>query len=74
MRIQSAGMIAGLCLALWAQRPADVPLTFTQILGRPTGHSITVSVLSLTDMDAYFEYGVKPAGYAAKTTQKHLKF
>jgi len=40
----------------------------TQILGRPTGRSITVSVLSPDELEAYFEYGVKPVSYSAKTS------
>ena len=59
--------VVALCLGLWAQRQNQAPLTFTQILGRPTGHSITVSVLSPEDLEAYFEYGVKPGVYTAKT-------
>jgi len=41
--------------------------TMTQILGRPTDHSITVSVLASKDLEAFFEYAVKPGTYTGKT-------
>ena len=54
-------------LVAHAQRQDKPPLPLTQILGRPTDHSITASVLSPEDLEAYFEYGVKPGVYTAKT-------
>ena len=39
----------------------------TQILGRPTDRSITVSVLAAEDLESFVEYGVQPGAYAAKT-------
>lgn len=67
-------------LCLWAgsataqrRRDRDVKSTsragseMTLILGRPTGHSVTVSVLASRDLDSFFEYGVKPGTYTEKT-------
>ncbi len=62
-----AGLLTAVCLGLWAQRRESPQLTFTQILGRPTDHSITVSILSPEDLEVYFEYGIKPGTYTAKT-------
>ena len=39
----------------------------TQILGRPTGQSVTLSVLAPKDLDVFVEYGVKPGAYTNKT-------
>jgi hypothetical protein len=39
----------------------------TQILGRPTDRSITVSVLSSRNLEAFFEYGERPGAYLEKT-------
>jgi hypothetical protein len=60
----TAGCVAAVCLGLWA---GQADSTMTQILGRPTDRSITVSVLAPTDLEAFFEYGVKPGSYPAKT-------
>ncbi len=68
-----AAALIFLCLALYAQRQERVALTLTQILGRPTGHSITVSVLSPDDLDIYFEYGVKSGSYTGKTSAAKVK-
>ncbi len=38
------------------------------VLGRPTDHSITASVLALHDLEAFVEYGVKPGAYTAKSS------
>jgi hypothetical protein len=54
-------------LVVHGQRQDQLPLTFTQILGRPTDHSITLSVLSPDDLEAYCEYGTQPGIYRAKT-------
>jgi hypothetical protein len=40
----------------------------TQILGRPTGRSITVSVLAAVELEVFFEYGVAPGAYKATTS------
>ena len=40
---------------------------FTEILGRPTNTSVTVSILFDQKVDFYFEYGIQPAAYT-KTT------
>ena len=41
--------------------------SLSQILGRPTGDSITLSVLSASDVEAYVEFGDKKGEYARKT-------
>ena len=40
----------------------------TQVLGRPTNNSISVSVLSPNDMECYAEYGTSPGNYTGKTS------
>jgi len=40
----------------------------TLVLGRPTGHSITISVLADTDLEFFFEYGTVPGNYAGQTS------
>ncbi len=47
--------------------PVFADSTMTLILGRPTGHSITVSVLADRDLEAFVEYGIKPGAYPGKT-------
>jgi hypothetical protein len=39
----------------------------SQILGRPTDHSIALSVLSSADIEAYVEFGIKQGEYTRKT-------
>jgi len=45
----------------------------TQVLGRPTDNSISVSVLSPDDLEAYVEYGTAPGKYTGKTGTTTLK-
>lgn len=68
--------VAALCLCLLgaaAQQSAqstDAATTvtgMTQVLGRPTDHSITVNVLAPSDVEAYVEYGVQAGAHTAKT-------
>ncbi len=47
--------------------PADI------ILGRPTKHAITCSVLSYEDTQAYIEYGKTRGVYSAKTPLRDLR-
>jgi hypothetical protein len=66
------GLSAGFSAALGPSGQAEkstgkADATMTQILGRPTDHSITVSVLASKDLEAFFEYGVKPGTYTGKT-------
>ena len=62
-----AGCAAASCLLLLGlQQKAD--LAMTQILGRPTDCSITLSVLAADDMEAFVEYGVKTGSFTAKTS------
>ncbi len=69
---------AVLCVCLWAavlaaqqsQQNIDAATTVTavsQVLGRPTDHSIALNVLAPNDVEAYVEYGTKPAAYTGKT-------
>ena len=41
--------------------------SLSQILGRPTGHSVTLSVFSTSDIEAYVEFGEKKGMYTRKT-------
>jgi len=48
--------------------PLDVPVhPFDVILGRPTQHSITVSVLTYQDLEGFIEYGSSPDAYSNQT-------
>ena len=48
----------------WQYGPAE---SLSQILGRPTGDSVTLSVLSASDIEAYVEFGDKKGNYSRKT-------
>ncbi|MCX6615006.1 MAG: hypothetical protein NTZ98_02775 [Acidobacteria bacterium] len=58
-------------LAFWlfllAGMPAWAAPTITEILGRPTDHSVTVNARSDAALEMYFEYGLVPSGYTAQT-------
>jgi hypothetical protein len=41
--------------------------SLTQVLGRPTDRSVTLSVLSPANVEAYVEYGIRPGEYGART-------
>ncbi len=41
--------------------------SLSQILGRPTGDSVALSVLSASDIEAYVEFGHKKGDYSRKT-------
>ena len=41
--------------------------TFTVILGRPTGTSVTMSILFDQKVDVYWEYGTAPGNYSVST-------
>ena len=41
--------------------------SLSQILGRPTGDSVALSVLSASDIEAYVEFGHKKGDYARRT-------
>lgn len=52
---------------------AEGDLLATEILGRPTDHSVDVSVVPGADLEAYVEYGTSPGTYTAHTAaQAHL--
>jgi hypothetical protein len=80
-RLISSCAAAVVILCVWANSPATpgpqrqaekstgtADWTMTQILGRPTDHSITVSLLTSKDLDVLFEYGLKPGIYTGKTS------
>jgi len=46
---------------------AQVTFTGTELLSRPTDHSITLNVVSSSALDAYVEYGTLPGNYVNKT-------
>lgn len=52
--------VLGLSYSLSAQ-------TFTEILGRPTDHSVTISVLFSQVVQVYFEFGTAPGSYSQAT-------
>ena len=41
--------------------------SLSQILGRPSGDSVTLSVLSASDLEAYVEFGDEKGDYSRKT-------
>ena len=47
---------------------ADVPWIASEILGRPTDHSVTVNAIAGQAVEAYFEYGTASGVYGAQTT------
>ena len=72
-RIIAAGVfLAAVCAAVMAQRQANAPLELTQVLGRPTDRSITVSILSPKNLDACFEFGTKPGVYTRQTPVREV--
>jgi uncharacterized membrane protein YgcG len=50
-----------------ARNQGDATWGMTQVLGRPTDRSITLSVLGPSSIEAYVEYGTRPGEYRAKT-------
>ncbi len=48
------------------------PFTGSIVLGRPTGHSITVSVLSSNDLQMVLEYGLAPGVYSNQTAVTNI--
>lgn len=59
-----------------AKQPAasDGPAaSFSQILGRPTDRTVTLSVLSAAAQDAFVEYGTVAGQYPSKTPTRSLK-
>lgn len=46
--------------------------SFTEILGRPTDSSITISVMFDADMEVYWEYGTQPGTYSNSTSVTSL--
>src|SRR5215475_6653148 len=78
------GITAVMALCLWMgwsgafQAQPDVTAgtavsALTQVLGRPTDHSITLSVLAPSDLESYVEYGAGPGKYTAKTAVAKTK-
>lgn len=56
-------LVVLLFLSLHAWAASEI----NQILGRPTDHSITLSVLAPNNGEVFVEYGVKPGAYTGKT-------
>ena len=62
---------------VWGQggREADFQYgpaeSLSQILGRPTADSVTMSVLSASDLEAYVEFGAKTGDYSRRTETLH---
>ncbi len=68
--ILSVGLWASLSGAYQAQQETTEGTTVsavTQVLSRPTDHSIGVNVLAPNDLEAYVEYGTAPGKYSGKT-------
>ncbi len=69
---KGAGMTAGAAaagagMAAGTGKTSAPDTAFTQILGRPTDHSIAVSLLSPTNIEAYVEYGESAGNYSGRT-------
>ncbi len=66
----AACLCGALLTAQQAQESADAATTVTelsQVLGRPTDHSITVNVLAPNDLESYVEYGTAAGKYSGKS-------
>jgi hypothetical protein len=48
------------------------PVQYDVLLGRPTDHSIAVSVLSSNDLQSYVEYGTSAGVYASQTVTQNV--
>lgn len=57
---------------LWGVSNQLLAQNFTEILGRPTSTSITMSVLFDTNTDVYWEYGTETGKYTTKTNTYKL--
>ncbi len=53
---------------IMAPTSSNIDFTSTEILGRPTDKSITVSIIPAETMEIYYEYGTTPNVYSARTT------
>ena len=51
----------------WLVAQSGITFSGTELLGRPTDHSITVNVLADTALDVYFEYGIASGIYTNQT-------
>ena len=67
--IISAACVAPALPAIGGEVHASSEATFTatELLGRPTGNSVTVNVLAEQDLEVYFEYGTESGVYTGKT-------
>jgi phosphodiesterase/alkaline phosphatase D-like protein len=50
-----------------AMPPGTARFPATEILGRPTDHSVTVSVVAEEEQEVYFEYGAAPGVFTGRT-------
>jgi hypothetical protein len=46
----------------------DVPWIASELLGRPTDHSVTVNAIAGQAVEAYFEYGTAAGAYGSQTS------
>jgi hypothetical protein len=69
--------LAGSLFPLTAQPPQSghdsAPYSVTQVLGRPTDHSITLNLLSKEKGDAWVEFGTNSNSYSEQTAIQPLK-
>lgn len=71
--MRSAPVIMLLCLVAVQVHPGAPAAELSQILGRPTDRSITLSVLSATSVHAKVEYGEPPGVYETTTGAQSLE-
>ncbi|MCX6223397.1 MAG: metallophosphoesterase [Bacteroidia bacterium] len=61
------GKLFILLLAIFTGYGFGYGQTFTEILGRPTGNSVTMSILFDRAVEVYWEYGTSPGSYSLST-------
>ena len=67
MNIKLQLMRGGLLLTLLLPSAAATAQTFTELLGRPTASSMTMSILFSQQADVYWEYGTSAGSYPLAT-------
>ncbi len=58
---------ASMLTVITSMRVCQATIHLDVVFGRPTGHSITASVLGPMDLQVYFEYGPQPGTYPLQT-------
>ncbi|MEI7851532.1 MAG: fibronectin type III domain-containing protein, partial [Kiritimatiellales bacterium] len=61
-----------LCAVVFAGHAEAQQFSGSIVLGRPTGHSITVSVLASNDLQMVLEYGLSSGAYSNQTAVTNL--